>query len=526
MRFKDSSIVSKENSLYPWLILTIVTVLTMVGAANATTVGIADPVIQGQFAVGDTAMMWVSIIYLLALATGVPLAARLSLRIGRKKTLFFSSALFFLFSILSGAAVDYYSLLIPRFISGVGAGVFFPMCVAVLPLYFPKERLTLAIALYSGIGFGLGIALGVLFGGIVAQAGYWRELFFINIPFAILILAAIWLFFEESEVKKDMPRFDFAGYFLFLFTAFSLIILIYNVKQPWNTEGWHSLFTLGMIALSFCFMTSFIIVENKKKEPLFLLKHFRIVSFTLACLGIFLVGTYLFGNISTFRTILNDLLEYDKIQTGKHLFYYGIFIGIGAFACGMLSYVVNERRLCFVGLALIAISSFINHSFTYMADHTDIIVLFLVRGLGVGFALGPVLSLGILRIPPEEIPKAVILLVILRQLGGAFGNGIIELVRAMRLPYHLEIFGTFMHESAPRMQEVMRQIVTRLTSVTGMTKAEAKEAADLTLIKITGIQAQIASYNDSFFILGIAVSAIFTIFMIRIVYLKIIPKKQ
>jgi MFS transporter, DHA2 family, multidrug resistance protein len=513
-------IACNKSRLYPWLVLGIVTILTMAGAANATTVGINDPVIQGYLSISSTAVIWFSIAYLLALATGVPLAAHLTITLGRKKTLIIAATIFFTFSTLSGCTTSYYGLLIPRFLSGVGAGIFFPICVSILPSYFPKKRLTLALAFYSGLGFGLGIACGDLFGGYIAQNFNWRWIFFANIPAGILTLSLIWLFLEQTETKK-LPRFDFLGYFLFILTAASLLVLVYNVKQPWNTEGWHSTFTIGTAILALLFLIAFIIRENIAKNPLFIMRHFRVMSFLLGCVGIFMIGTFLFGNISSYTTILHDLLGYDKMTTGIHLFYYGIFIGIGAFLCGLLSHYINDRILCFIALILLVVSSFANHSLTYMADHTQIIILFLIRGLGVGFGLGPILALGIMRIKPEEAPKAIIFLVILRQLGGAFGNGIIELIRAERAPFHLDRFGTFLNTHTTKLHQILERITTHLMQNSGLTRETAENIAQLTITENVAIQANIAAYDDAFFILGIVVSLVLLVFIIRIGYVRI-----
>jgi MFS transporter, AAHS family, 3-hydroxyphenylpropionic acid transporter len=122
-------------------------------------------------------------LFLGALAGG-----RLADRIGRKRVLVTSIALFGLFSLLTPAAYDIRSLAVARLLTGLGLGGALPNLIALTAESSPAHRRLANVTLvYAGAPFGGAIASWI---SMVSAAGHWRWIFIAG-GIAPLLLAPI-----------------------------------------------------------------------------------------------------------------------------------------------------------------------------------------------------------------------------------------------------------------------------------------------------------------------------------------------
>lgn len=145
--------------------------------------------------------------------------ARLADRSSRKWIVTAGLALWCLLTSLSGTARHYWQLFLYRFGVGIGEGTLSPSAYSLIAAYFPRERLSLAIGIYSlGITAGIGLAwLGggaaihwvsmqdaIELPGLPPLAG-WRLVFVlvgaIGLPVAVLML-----FVREPARAPVAPR--------------------------------------------------------------------------------------------------------------------------------------------------------------------------------------------------------------------------------------------------------------------------------------------------------------------------------
>ena len=110
----------------------------------------------------------------LGLIAGAALGGRLADRFGRHRVLLLALALFGSFSIATGFAAGFASLIAARFLTGLVSGASLPNLIALVAENSPAERRNGAVtALYAGLP--LGAALAGLAGGMAVP---WRALFF------------------------------------------------------------------------------------------------------------------------------------------------------------------------------------------------------------------------------------------------------------------------------------------------------------------------------------------------------------
>ena len=119
------------------------------------------------------------------------------------------------FTALCGVATTFWQLFLARMGVGVGEAGGVAPSYALIADYFPPERRSRALAIFS-LGIPIGSALGLYFGGWIATALNWRWAFVLIGLMGFPVALAIWRFIPEPsrgaldaiEVDTDEPRFS------------------------------------------------------------------------------------------------------------------------------------------------------------------------------------------------------------------------------------------------------------------------------------------------------------------------------
>ncbi|KKI39634.1 MFS transporter [Burkholderia vietnamiensis] len=159
--------------------------------------GLAAPRMAREFHLAVAQLGWAFGIGALGLLPGAALGGRLADRIGRKRVLMMSVALFGIFSIATTQVWDLQSLLVARFLTGLGLGAAMPnliaLCAEAAP---PRQRSTAVGAMYCGMPFGA--ALAAVIGIVSPGAEGWRQIFYVGGIGPLLTLPLLALFLKES----------------------------------------------------------------------------------------------------------------------------------------------------------------------------------------------------------------------------------------------------------------------------------------------------------------------------------------
>ena len=148
------------------------------------------PDIKAEFGLSDTELgLLGGISFALFYATmGVPIA-RLSDQYSRKIIIITSLVIFSLMTAFSGLAAGFISLLLLRIGVGIGEAGVGPASHSIIADYFPPKRRAFAMAILM-LGGSLGMILGFVGGGIIAEAYNWRVAM-VSVGLPGLLLAAI-----------------------------------------------------------------------------------------------------------------------------------------------------------------------------------------------------------------------------------------------------------------------------------------------------------------------------------------------
>ena len=128
-----------------------------------------------------TDVSWVVAAYVVTAAASTPLWGKLGDRLGRKRMLQVSLAMFLTASAVCGVAQDMTWLIVSRAVQGAAAGGLMTLAMAAVgDLVSPRER-----GRYQGyiaIAFALATVVGPLIGGVLVEHASWRWVFYVNLP--------------------------------------------------------------------------------------------------------------------------------------------------------------------------------------------------------------------------------------------------------------------------------------------------------------------------------------------------------
>jgi MFS family permease len=224
-----------------WWVLAIVVAAQFMFGVDAFIVNVAIPTIAVELHASPAEIEAVIAIYLIAYATLVITGGRLGDIYGTKNIFLAGVLGFSATSLWCGLAQSGPELIVARLAQGATAALMVPQVLATLHLLFSDSSRGRAFGIY-GIVLGLAGAAGFLLGGILVTlnlAGLgWRVVFFVNVPFGLVIAAAA-LRIMPSVPRRAGTRLDVAGAIVLFAGLLCLIApLLFGHDVGWAPSVW------------------------------------------------------------------------------------------------------------------------------------------------------------------------------------------------------------------------------------------------------------------------------------------------
>jgi MFS family permease len=162
--------------------------------------------------------------FLLGYVAMLPLIGRIADLRGRVPVLVAALVVFAAGSLLTALAYDMPTMVLGRFLQGVGGGGLVPATLALVADLYPVERRGIPLGVVSAVQ-EIGSVLGPLFGAVVLSVADWRFIFAVNLLVGLVLALAIRRLAGPTEPATG--RFDWPGSLLLLLTlaAGSLVFL-------------------------------------------------------------------------------------------------------------------------------------------------------------------------------------------------------------------------------------------------------------------------------------------------------------
>ncbi|MEU1367989.1 MFS transporter [Streptomyces sp. NPDC005803] len=387
-------------------------------------VNVAVPSTQHDLRAGPTAVEWIVAGYALAYGSGLILGGRLGDIHGRRRMFMLGTALFTLTSLVCGCAPDATTLVMARVAQGAAAALLAPQVLAIVrTAYEGPERLR-AINAYA-LTMGLAAVFGQLIGGVLIRADLfglgWRACFLLNVPIGIAVLALARRVIPESRVA-GAARLDLPGAALVTSAlAATLLPLIEGREQGWPAWTWVSFAASAALFVAFA-------RRRLPPSPLIDPALFRQRGFTAGLLTYLAFTMGMAAYFLVFALYVQQGRGLDALEAGL------VFVPIGAgyLAASLLAPRLTAR----LGRQVIAVGGLTRAlglaALLFMVARGAGVAWFvpalLVDGIGMGLALGPIMTTVLAGVAQRHAGAAASALTTAQQVGGALGVGAVGVV--------------------------------------------------------------------------------------------------
>jgi len=232
---------ANQDASRRWFVLAIVVAAQFMFGVDAFIVNVALPTIAVELRASPAQVQSVIAIYLIAYATLVVTGGRLGDIYGTRNVFLAGVFGFTLTSLWCGLAQSGPELIAARLAQGATAAMMVPQVLATLHLLFADQARGRAFGIY-GIVLGLAGAAGFALGGLLVTldlAGLgWRVVFFVNVPFGLLIIFAA-LKIMPSVPRRAGTRLDVLGAIVLFIGLLCLIgPLLFGHDAHWAPRVW------------------------------------------------------------------------------------------------------------------------------------------------------------------------------------------------------------------------------------------------------------------------------------------------
>lgn len=280
---------------------------------DGTVVNVALPALQSNLNATVIDVQWVVEAYALFLAALLLTGGSLGDHFGRKRIYIIGVAVFALASIWCGLAPTINQLIFARAAQGVGGALLVPGSLAIISNSFNEEKRGRAIGTWSGFT-AITAAIGPVLGGWLIEKVSWRAVFFINVPFAIIVLALVFLHVPESR-DEESQGLDWLGALLATVALGAIVFgLIESSRFGFSHPMIVAALSGGIIAL-----VLFLLIEARKKNPMLPLAMFRSRNFSGANLLTLFLYTALSGALFFLPLNLIQVQGYTPTAAGASL---------------------------------------------------------------------------------------------------------------------------------------------------------------------------------------------------------------
>lgn len=355
---------------------------------DATALNVVMPSLQQALGANGTGLFWVLNAYLLMLAALILIGGVLGDKLGRKRVYMTGIVVFLIGSAGCGCSVSTVMLVVCRIVQGAGGALMIPGSLTMLSVLIADEERGKAIGTWSA--FTTMVTLGgPILGGALADAGLWRDIFFVNIPLGLAALIILWFKVPESRRTGEQPSLDLAGA---VAAALGLALVTFGcLRIP--SAGWRDGVVLATGAGGVVLLGIFVRIEKRSKDPMMPLSLFRNPVFS----GVNLLTFFLYSGLSAAMLFLSlnmvQIQGYSQLEAGLSFVPFTLLlIGLSRYA-GAWADRHGPRVVLIAGPVVVGLGMILLSLIGQVHQHSDYWFTFfpgiVVFGLGMSLTVAP-----------------------------------------------------------------------------------------------------------------------------------------
>jgi DHA2 family multidrug resistance protein len=391
---------------------------------DTTIANVSVPNIAGGLAVSPDQGVWVITSYAVAEAISVPLTGWLAKRFGAVRVFVSAMIGFGICSLLCGLAPSLGVLVLFRVMQGLFGGPLMPLSQTLLLRVFPPKLASAATGLWAVTSL-LAPILGPILGGVLCDSLGWQSIFYVNVPIALVCAGLVWSLLRSQETPTAKTSIDVVGLgLLALWVGALQIMLDLGEDRDW----FQSPLIVGLGLTALLGFAVFLIWELTERDPIVDLKVFRHRGFS-AGVATLSLGFGAFFGINVLTPLwLQTNMGYTASWAGYVAAMIGVSAVVSAPVAASLAGKIDPRRLVFLGLAWIALTTVLRSQATSDMTFFQISRLLLLQGFGMPMFFLPLLGLVLASVTPSETANAAGLMSFCRTMSGAVATSLVTTV--------------------------------------------------------------------------------------------------
>lgn len=507
----------KTPIVYPtgaekWILVITAISCAILELLDTTIVNVSLREISGNVGATTTEIAWVVTAYAISNVIIIPLTSMLSDFFGRRNYFTGSVVIFTVASLMCGLSTNLWTLVFWRFIQGLGGGGLLSTAQSIIIGAFPPEKISVANAIF-GMGLILGPTFGPTLGGYITDNFSWHWIFFVNIPIGIVATILSYTYVTDRPGAVKPKRIDWWG---ILFLVLSIGSIQYVLEEGTAEDWFESHEIVAITILGLASLAAFIIRELSIDYPAVNIRLYKNYNMIMGSIMNFMLGLMLFGTVFIFPLFVQISLGWTATQTGMFMIPGALCTAFAMpLVAKLLGSGMSPKTVILMGIAM---------TFTFVmmlafsspdSSEGNFYLPFVLRGFGMAFMMSPILTLAVSGLNPKDIPQAIGLANMIRQLGGSVGIALINVyltnanavVRGNMIGY----INQYSEAASERIQMLTQNFLSK-----GFSSVEAQEMANRTMDGLMTKQQMIVSYNHGFFMVAsLILICVPVVFLIR-----------
>ena len=402
-----------------WHVLAVLCLSVLLTVVSNMALNVALPTLGRQLHAGASSLAWIVDIYVLCFAGLLLPAGAIGDRFGRKGALQCGLVIYIAAALCGAFSTLTPELIAARAVMGIGAALVMPGTLSILATVFPPSERPKAIAIWASVAGG-SVAVAITWSGAMLEHFWWGAIFLGMAAVAAVALVAGWFLLPTSR-HRDAAGFDPVGAAL---SVVGVTGLLYGFIQA-PDDGWTAAPILAAFAVGVIGLAGFVGWERRHSHPMLDIAFFAERRLSIGSLSIAAAYFALFGMYFVFTQYLQLVRGYSPLLAGL----YALPAGLAQFAVANLAKPLIARygfrpvlagglAASAAGLLLLATAS--TASPIWVAE-----VGLGLLGVGIGLTMPPATGAIMSALPPHKAGVGSAVNDLTRELGGAFGIGIL-----------------------------------------------------------------------------------------------------